>query len=45
MAKSKKYATVKKWWDTWHDETMVENAVAKGWITQEEADEIMGGGE
>ena len=41
MARSKKYATVKKWWEMWHDETMVQNAVDKGWITQEEADEIM----
>lgn len=39
---SKKYNVVKKWWETWHDPTMVENAVEKGWITQAEADEIMG---
>ena len=45
MAKSKKYDTVKKWWENWHKVYMVEDAVVKGWITQEEAEEIMAGGE
>lgn len=54
MAKSKqqetshspRYATVKKWYDLgkW-PESVVRTAVEKGWITQEECDEILGGAE
>ena len=43
MAMSKKYQTVKKWWTTFHNAEMVQNAVYKGWITQAEAEEIMDG--
>jgi hypothetical protein len=49
MTHSKKYATVKKYYNTlkadgtrmWN-KSMVENAVVKGWITEEECDEILG---
>ena len=41
MAQSKKYATVKKYYDMgmWSI-TMVANAVVKGWITATEYEEI-----
>ena len=39
--KSKKYDVVVAWWELWHNETVINNAVEKGWITQEEAQEIM----
>ena len=43
MAQSKKYATVKKYYDMgmWTI-TMVANAVKKGWITAAEYEEITG---
>ena len=39
---SKKYNMVRHWWELWHDKTMIENAVKKGWITAEEYKEITG---
>ena len=43
MEHSPKLAKVKGYYDKglWN-ETMVRNAVVKGWITQEECDEILG---
>lgn len=40
---SPRYATVKKWHDLgkWPD-SVVRAAVGKGWITQDECDEILG---
>ncbi len=35
---------VQRWYQRWHDAAMVENAVAKGRITQAEADEILSEG-
>lgn len=49
MAKSKKYATVKKYYNTRKSDgsrmwsiDMVRNAVVKGWITADEFEEITG---
>lgn len=39
---SKKYGTVLKWWEAFHDTSMIANAVVKGWITAEEYEEITG---
>lgn len=39
--KSAKYKMVEAWWNRWHSETMVTNAVEKGWITEDEAKQIM----
>ncbi len=38
--KSEKYEIVASWWNRWHSETMVDNAVKKQWITKEEAEQI-----
>jgi uncharacterized XkdX family phage protein len=43
MKMSPKFNKVKEWYDTgrWND-TMVRNAVVKGWITEDEYTEITG---
>lgn len=39
---SPKFNTVQAWWNRWHDEAMIRNAVTKGWITAAEYEEITG---
>lgn len=38
---SHKYKVVLSWWNRFHSEMMVNNAVKKGWITEDEAKEII----
>lgn len=39
--RSAKYSIAVAWWQLWHSETVINNAVEKNWITEEEAQEIM----
>lgn len=42
MEHSKDFEKVKKWWEIGKPISWIRNAVAKGWITQEEFEEITG---
>lgn len=39
--RSAKFNIAVAWWQLWHSETVIQNAVEKGWITEEEAQQIM----
>lgn len=39
--KSAKYNIAVAWWQLWHSETVINNAVEKRWITEQEAQKIM----